>query len=81
MLHRVVRPFPCSWDGLTLVDLAVGETHDFGNMADGLLAEGYVELIGADPAEEVATVEAVDVQPAEAAPVEVKPEQRRRRGK
>jgi len=47
LLHEVIRPFPCSWDGITLTDLSVGETHDFGAMADGLLAEGYIRAVDA----------------------------------
>ncbi len=48
MLHRVVKPFPCSWDGFTLVDLNVGDERDFGDMAAGLVAEGWVEAAGED---------------------------------
>lgn len=42
MMHRVVRPFPCSWDGLTLVDLNVDDERDFGTMAKGLVDEGWI---------------------------------------
>lgn len=42
MLHRVVVPFPCSWDGVTLVDLAVGDERDFGSMASGLMGMGWI---------------------------------------
>lgn len=52
MLHRVVRPFPCSWDGLTLVNLSTGDEREFGDMAAGLLAEGYIESITDVPADE-----------------------------
>lgn len=45
MLHRVVKPFPCSWDGFTLVDLNAGDERDFGAMADGLEAEGWIEAV------------------------------------
>lgn len=51
-MHRVVKPFPCSWDGFTLVDLNVGDERDFGSMADGLVAEGFIEAVdavGEDP--------------------------------
>lgn len=51
-MHRVVRPFPVSWDGLTLVDLNAGDERDFGEMTAGLLAEGYIE-----PAESVPVVD------------------------
>ncbi|KEA07486.1 hypothetical protein CN09_11310 [Rhizobium rhizogenes] len=43
MLHRVVKPFPFSWNGFTLVDLNVGDKRDFGSMADGLVAIGLIE--------------------------------------
>lgn len=46
-MHRVVRPFPVSWDGLTLVDLSIGDERDFGDMTAGLLAEGYIEAVKA----------------------------------
>lgn len=45
MPHRVVKPFSYSEDGFTLVDLNAGDERDFGAMADGLLAEGWVEEI------------------------------------
>jgi hypothetical protein len=38
-------PFPCSWDGLTLVDLEIGDERDFGTMADGLIGMGWIEPI------------------------------------
>lgn len=66
MLHRVVRPFPYSEDGLTLVDLNVGDERDFGDMAGGLVAEGWVET----------AVEAVVKRDDETAPA-VKPAKRK----
>lgn len=46
MLYRVVRPFPLSLDGLTLIDLNAGdEREDFGGMEAGLAAEGYIEAV------------------------------------
>lgn len=47
MLHRVVRPFPCSFDGLTLVDLNAGDERDFGSMATGLVKAGLIEELKA----------------------------------
>lgn len=44
-MHKVVMPFPCSWDGITSVLLAVGEERDFGTMADGLIGMGWIEPI------------------------------------
>lgn len=46
MMHRVVKPFPFSEDGFTLVDLNAGDERDFGTHASGLLAEGWVEEVG-----------------------------------
>lgn len=59
MLHKVVAPFPCSWDGITSVDLEIGDERDFGSMADGLVAIGWIEELP------VAAAKAVpDVSPA-----------------
>lgn len=44
-MHRVVKPFPYSVDGFTLVDLNVDDERDFGSMADGLVAEGWIEPV------------------------------------
>lgn len=66
MLHRVVVPFPCSWDGITLVDLNVGDERDFGTMAAGLVAIGKIEPVEAKPIAaklEVAVAE-IAVEPA-----------------
>lgn len=67
MFYRVVRPFPLSLDGLTLIDLNAGdEREDFGGMQDGLIAEGYIELVAAEPIEPAETVEVpapLDIQP------------------
>lgn len=73
MLYRVVRPFPLSLDGLTLIDLDIGdEREDFGGMEAGLEAEGFIEPAG----KKIATVEPQAVQPV----VEpVKPPQKPRR--
>lgn len=44
MKYRVLRPFPLSLDGLTLIDLNAGdEREDFAGMESGLVAEGYIE--------------------------------------
>lgn len=54
MAYRVVKPFSFSENGFTLVDLNVGdEREDFAGMQDGLIAEGYIEPISADPVEPV----------------------------
>lgn len=59
-MHRVVRPFPVSWDGLTLVSLQAGDEREFGDMAAGLEAEGYIEPVDAA----APVVAGVDEQPA-----------------
>ncbi|MBX5239333.1 MULTISPECIES: hypothetical protein [unclassified Rhizobium] len=70
MIHRVVKSFPFSENGFTLVDLNVGDERDFGLMADGLVAEGWVEVV------------AVAYQAGKAdEPVATKPEPRNRRVK
>ena len=45
MPHRVVKPFPYANDGVTLVDLNVGDERDFGELASGLISEGWVETV------------------------------------
>lgn len=64
MMHRVVKPFPCSWDGFTLVDLNVGDERDFGSMADGLVAEGFIEAVDAVAVAVAADATAPVVKPA-----------------
>ena len=49
-MHKVVVPFPFYANGITPVDLVVGDERDFGAMADGLVAIGWIEAI-ADPAD------------------------------
>ena len=44
-MHKVVKPFPFSEDGFTLVDLNVDDERDFGDMASGLEAEGFIEPV------------------------------------
>lgn len=72
MLYRVVRPFPLSLDGLTLIDLNAGdEREDFGGMQEGLVAEGYIEPAGEaeQPSDPINTIDldepaSLDLQPA-----------------
>ena len=52
-MHRVVKPFPYSVDGFTLIDLNVGDERDFGAMTDGLVGEGFVEVVVAAKPEPV----------------------------
>ena len=74
MMHRVVRPFPLSLNGLTLIDLNVGdERSDWGGMEDGLVAEGYIE-----PVADLSTEASSPVVAPIASP---QPDNRRRRGR
>lgn len=45
-MHKVVKPFPYSVDGFTLVDLNAGDERDFGAMAAGLVDAGLIEPVG-----------------------------------
>lgn len=45
MVHKVVKPFPYSEDGVTLIGLNVGDERDFGALAEGLASEGWVEAV------------------------------------
>lgn len=51
-MHKVVVPFPFYANGITPVDLVVGDERDFGAMADGLLAIGWIEAITPAPTKE-----------------------------
>lgn len=68
-MHKVVKPFAYSVDGLTSVVLAIGDERDFGDLTGGLLAEGWIKPIGnAAAAEEgepavVVTAEPVTSEP------------------
>lgn len=41
-MHKVLRKFPCSFDGVTIEDLDIGDVRDFGTLAEGLQNAGYV---------------------------------------
>lgn len=47
MLHKVVMPFPFSWNGIHAVDLFVGDERDFGSSANGLVGMGWIEAVDA----------------------------------
>lgn len=70
-MHKVVMPFAYYPDGITRVDLAVGDVREFGASTDGLLAEGYIEAEGAkapvEPALEPVIEFAIDETPIETA--------------
>lgn len=69
MLHRVVKPFPFSEDGFTLVGLAAGDERDFGAMADGLVAAGLIEPVAVD--EPVEQDEPTEMAVVATAPIEM----------
>lgn len=80
MMHRVVKPFAYSADGIALVDLNVGDERDFGSLADGLLAEGWVEpVVIGDAAAEVQAEGPVTVAADEPAEVLIAPRPVRKR--
>ena len=70
-MHKVVVPFAFYPDGITRVDLAIGDVREFGAAADGLLKEGYIQASGArapvEPALEPAIEFAIDETPIETA--------------
>lgn len=61
MLHRVVVPFPCSWDGITAVSLVEGDCRDFGAMADGLVAVGWIVPWDDEPEEFAVAEEPIEM--------------------
>lgn len=65
-MHRVVKPFPYSVDGFTLIDLNVGDERDFGAMTGGLVGEGFVEPVSVVKAEPIVVEHAVAIEPAPA---------------
>lgn len=70
-MHKVVVPFPFYANGITPVDLVVGDERDFGAMADGLVAIGWIEADGApahvEPSLEPVIEFAIDEKPIETA--------------
>lgn len=69
-MHKVVKPFPYSVDGFTLIDLNVGDERDFGAMTDGLVGEGFIEPVAAKVAVIERAVVAEPVIETKPAPVE-----------
>lgn len=41
-MHRVLKAFPCSFDGVRSEMLQPGDERDFGSMAEGLKKAGYI---------------------------------------
>jgi hypothetical protein len=73
-MHKVVMPFPFSWDGITAVDLAVGDVRDFGAAAGGLVAMGWLEpgIAAADTqSQPMAPLEAAVGNPGDDEPMEM----------
>lgn len=46
-MHRVLKAFSCSFDGVRSEMLQPGDERDFGSMADGLKRAGYISDLGA----------------------------------
>jgi hypothetical protein len=67
MVHKVVKPFPYSEDGITLIGLNVGDERDFGELAGGLASEGWVEAVDG-------SFEPEPIEPEPAPPPEPEPE-------
>lgn len=79
-MHKVVKPFPYSEDGFTLIDLAVGDERDFGAMTDGLVGEGFIEPSESKPvASSAPELPPVELDVEVAAEYETKPAPRRGR--
>lgn len=68
-MHKVLKAFPCSFDGTTIENLEVGDERDFGSIADGLRKAGYIGDPDGKPstATEAAAREAAERAAAEAA--------------
>lgn len=41
-MHKVLKAFPCSFDGIHSVDMQVGDKRDFGSMAAALKKAGLI---------------------------------------
>lgn len=46
-MHKVLKAFPCSFDGIKSEQLSVGDERDFGSMAEGLKKAGLIGEISA----------------------------------
>lgn len=47
----VIKEFPYASDGFTVERLKVGAEREFGAVTQGLVDEGYVEAVSAEPVE------------------------------
>lgn len=59
-MHKVLREFPFSFDGVNIAMLAVGEEHDFGAIAVGLKQAGYIGDIASSADTKPADTDTVD---------------------
>lgn len=48
-MHKVLKTFPCSFDGIKAELLDVGEEREFGSMAEGLKKAGLIGDLDAAP--------------------------------
>ncbi|MER8560177.1 hypothetical protein [Mesorhizobium sp. M0578] len=48
-MHKVLKAFPCSFDGIKAEPLNVGDERDFGSMAEGLTQAGLIGELDAKP--------------------------------
>ncbi len=48
-MHKVLKAFPCSFDGITSTELLPGYERDFGSMAEGLKMAGLIEDVAVVP--------------------------------
>lgn len=44
-MYQVLKPFKYAEDGIRAVDLAEGDELDFGSIAPGLIAEGFISEV------------------------------------
>lgn len=57
-MHKVLVPFGFYPNGITRVDLAIGDVReDFGDSAAGLIAEGYIAPVDGKVSAPVAPIE------------------------
>jgi hypothetical protein len=79
-MHKVVKPFPYSVDGFTLIDLNAGDERDFGAMTKGLEAEGFIAPVDKPAAVERAAVAepVIETKPATVEEIETAVDQPRR---
>jgi hypothetical protein len=55
-MHKVLKQFPCSFDGIKSEMLRPGDERDFGSMAEGLKKAGLIEDLGGGLREDGPTI-------------------------